>query len=381
MTRSRMASASVGLPRGLVFEQQGEPLGVFEGARFGIVIEFLEALCHAMQAERMQLIESGMGQHSSFSVSSQWGSEGREHWDARTASAHYGLQRGRGFRALRTCASDRLRWPAPFLTRSRPKPGGPDPRNSAVQQAICQPLGGAILFSGCRDPRGWARSPSFACQWPARQCGRETMEDPISPARRTLLKAGAVTLATPVAAAIAQPAAAPGHQEAKTFDLWVISDQHVGTDKAASEGIQQRPGRISAAAGARRVARHCAAPVGGGRCLRRAALQLGYRAQSRRLCGLLGCTGGRAGGRGGASVCGPEKTSPRAGLQYRRQPRRLAPTGTPRTRARRRTGGSANGATRSGSTRRPRGSIRRSGLIRSTAPGSATLSRSAISAS
>jgi hypothetical protein len=55
--------------RGLVFEQQGEPLGVFEGARFGIVIEFLEALCHAMQAERMQLIASGMGQHSSFSVS------------------------------------------------------------------------------------------------------------------------------------------------------------------------------------------------------------------------------------------------------------------------------------------------------------------------
>src|SRR5262249_47980913 len=63
----------------------------------------------------------------------------------------------------------------------------------------------------------------------------ETMDDPISPARRTLLKAGAATLATPVAAAIAQPA---GHQEAKAFDLWVISDQHVGTDKAASEGIQ-----------------------------------------------------------------------------------------------------------------------------------------------
>src|SRR5262245_12068671 len=61
------------------------------------------------------------------------------------------------------------------------------------------------------------------------------MDDPISPARRTLLKAGAATLATPVAAAIAQPA---GHQEAKSFDLWVISDQHVGTDKAASEGIQ-----------------------------------------------------------------------------------------------------------------------------------------------
>src|ERR1700736_5554387 len=70
-----------------------------------------------------------------------------------------------------------------------------------------------------------------------RTCGEETMDDPISPARRTLLKAGAVALATPVAAAIAQPAAVPGHQEAKTFDLWVISDQHVGTDKAASEGI------------------------------------------------------------------------------------------------------------------------------------------------
>src|SRR5215467_12521455 len=64
------------------------------------------------------------------------------------------------------------------------------------------------------------------------------MGDPISPARRTLLKAGAATLATPVAAAIAQPAAVVGHQEAKSFDLWVISDQHVGTDKAASEGIQ-----------------------------------------------------------------------------------------------------------------------------------------------
>jgi hypothetical protein len=38
------------------------------------------------------------------------------------------------------------------------------------------------------------------------------MDDPISPARRTLLKAGAATLATPVAAAIAQPAAAVGRR-------------------------------------------------------------------------------------------------------------------------------------------------------------------------
>src|SRR6202040_2169714 len=49
-----------------------------------------------------------------------------------------------------------------------------------------------------------------------RTYGEETMDNPISPARRTLLKAGAATLATPVAAAIAQPAAAVGHQEAKS---------------------------------------------------------------------------------------------------------------------------------------------------------------------
>ena len=57
------------------------------------------------------------------------------------------------------------------------------------------------------------------------------MEAPISPGRRTLLKAGALTLGTPVIRAVAQPAA-------RTLDLWVISDSHVGTDKAASEAIQ-----------------------------------------------------------------------------------------------------------------------------------------------
>jgi hypothetical protein len=62
------------------------------------------------------------------------------------------------------------------------------------------------------------------------------MEAPISPGRRTLLKAGALTLATPVIGAVAQPAAS--HQEATTFDLWVISDSHVGTDKAVGAGIQ-----------------------------------------------------------------------------------------------------------------------------------------------
>src|SRR5262249_9723208 len=86
-----------------------------------------------------------------------------------------------------------------------------------------------------------------------RTYGEETMDDPISPARRTLLKAAAATLATPVAAAIAQPAAAVGHQEAKSFDLWVISDQHVGTDKAASEGIQHGLVGFRPPPGARRV--------------------------------------------------------------------------------------------------------------------------------
>src|SRR5215470_2450691 len=47
--------------------------------------------------------------------------------------------------------------------------------------------------------------------------------------------------------------------------------------------------------------------------------------------GFLGCARGRAGTRGRASVFGAEKISPRAGLQYRRQPRRLA-AWTPRER-------------------------------------------------
>ena len=62
------------------------------------------------------------------------------------------------------------------------------------------------------------------------------MDSPISPLRRALLRTGALTLATPVIGAVAQPA--PSNQEAKTFNLWVISDCHIGTDKAASEAIQ-----------------------------------------------------------------------------------------------------------------------------------------------
>jgi hypothetical protein len=62
------------------------------------------------------------------------------------------------------------------------------------------------------------------------------MDGPTSHERRALLQAGAPTMATPVITAAAQPASS--HKEAATFNLWVISDSHVGTDKAASEGIQ-----------------------------------------------------------------------------------------------------------------------------------------------
>jgi hypothetical protein len=61
------------------------------------------------------------------------------------------------------------------------------------------------------------------------------MDGPISPGRRALLQAGAMTMATPAIGVAAQTA--PAHKEAATFNLWVISDSHVGTDKAASEGI------------------------------------------------------------------------------------------------------------------------------------------------
>jgi hypothetical protein len=63
------------------------------------------------------------------------------------------------------------------------------------------------------------------------------MDDPVSSDRRNLIKAGAATLAAPLIAAATQEAAAASHVEAKVFNLWVISDQHVGTDKAASTGI------------------------------------------------------------------------------------------------------------------------------------------------
>src|SRR5215813_3199897 len=63
------------------------------------------------------------------------------------------------------------------------------------------------------------------------------MNEPTSPTRRTLLKGGAATLAAPGIVTVAQADTATTPKEAATFNLWVMSDAHVGTDKAASEAI------------------------------------------------------------------------------------------------------------------------------------------------
>ena len=56
--------------RCLMFEQQAEPFGMFEGVRLGSLFERLEALGHAVQAEVMQHIEGWVGQHGTISF--QW---------------------------------------------------------------------------------------------------------------------------------------------------------------------------------------------------------------------------------------------------------------------------------------------------------------------
>src|SRR5262249_52977262 len=56
--------------------------------------------------------------------------------------------------------------------------------------------------------------------------------------RRNLLTAGSLSLVAPALGAAAQPAVAAGHKEAAIFNLWVISDAHIGTDKAMSEAAQ-----------------------------------------------------------------------------------------------------------------------------------------------
>ena len=64
------------------------------------------------------------------------------------------------------------------------------------------------------------------------------MDNPKLIGRRDLLTAGSLSLVAPALGAAAQPAAAAGHKEAAIFKLWVISDAHIGTDKAMSEAVQ-----------------------------------------------------------------------------------------------------------------------------------------------
>ena len=49
-----------------IFEQQAEPFGVFEAARLGLVLQFLEAFGQAVETERIQLVERGMSEHGDF---------------------------------------------------------------------------------------------------------------------------------------------------------------------------------------------------------------------------------------------------------------------------------------------------------------------------
>ena len=55
--------------RQFVFEQQTEPFGVIEAARFRFVFEFLEPFGQAVKTEGVQLVERRMSEHR---ISSQW---------------------------------------------------------------------------------------------------------------------------------------------------------------------------------------------------------------------------------------------------------------------------------------------------------------------
>jgi len=50
--------------RALAFEQEGEPVGVFEGAAFGLGLELLEAFGHTVQSELGEQAHGGMDQHA-----------------------------------------------------------------------------------------------------------------------------------------------------------------------------------------------------------------------------------------------------------------------------------------------------------------------------
>jgi len=183
---------------------------------------------------------------------------------------------------------------------------------------------------------------------PGKTCGRATYGRSDFTCARTLLKRGAVTLATPVAAAIAQPGRGDqGIRRRKTFDLWVISDSACRNRQAANRSIHTA-GSISAQprlspSPLATALRHLRAggPYGGRSSTGIIALiSVDY------VCG--GLWDGTEGRAGAARWCVRysvlKRQSPRAGLQYRRQPRTAAPTGTPRTRAGEPTLVSANGA-------------------------------------
>ena len=49
-----------------MFEQQTEPFGVIEAARFGFVFQFLEPLGQAIKTEGVQLVERGVSEREDF---------------------------------------------------------------------------------------------------------------------------------------------------------------------------------------------------------------------------------------------------------------------------------------------------------------------------
>jgi len=53
---------------GFPIQQQRQPVGVSQSGGFRIVEQFAEGLGHALQAQGVELVEGGMGQHQISSV-------------------------------------------------------------------------------------------------------------------------------------------------------------------------------------------------------------------------------------------------------------------------------------------------------------------------
>ncbi len=53
-------------PRHLAVEQQRQPLGMAERTGVAVLVELDEGLGHALQAERLKLVEGRMGKHGQF---------------------------------------------------------------------------------------------------------------------------------------------------------------------------------------------------------------------------------------------------------------------------------------------------------------------------